>query len=320
MATGSDELEQFKTQINLCDYAESLGFTFDRKQSSKRNAVMRHASGAKIAILKRSTGHWVYINTHGSDSGSIVDFVQAQKSLSIGKVRKELRPWISGTVSLRSREPELKEAYSLEPADQDLAQVADSWMRAKLRRSTDRYLRSRGIPEAVLNDPIFLDRIRVDDRNNTIFPHWNAASDLCGFEIKNDSFTGFSPGGEKGLWCSRPRMVDRVMVICETAIDSLSVATLFGTEAKRFFSTAGQCSPHQIDCLASAAENMPDNSSIWLAVDNDDGGKRLASLIRKELEAKTANISIVDKIPEQIGSDWNDVVRARLTTSNIPSF
>ncbi len=321
MATGNEELEQFKTQINLCEYAASLGFIIDRKQSSQRNAVMRHANGDKIAVVRRSAGHWVYTNTHGSDSGSIVDFVQTQKSFSIGQVRKELRPWVNGAgPSKTTRKPELSEGYKLLPATQYLTKVADNWMLAKVPRSTDPYLRLRGISKAVLEAPVLLDRIRIDERRNTIFPHWNVAGDLCGYEIKNKSFTGFSPAGEKGLWCSRPRMDDRIMVVCESAIDALSVATLFGTQSKRFFSTAGQCSPQQIKCLVSAVQNMPNKVTVWLALDNDDGGKRLASHIRQELEGHIQNNHIIDKLPGGIGTDWNDELRARLKSSNGLSF
>lgn len=310
MATGDDELEQFKTQINLCEYAASIGFETDRKQSSKRNAVMRNSQGDKIAIVRRSTGHWVYINTHGQDSGSIIDFVQAQKSLSIGQVRKELRPWISGKVSSRISFTDEREEFKILPIDRDLSKVNEHWRQTRSLQADDQYLPKRGISNAVLEDPIFADRIRVDHRSNMIFPHWNVRGEFCGFEIKNQGFTGFSPSGEKGLWCSRPQPNDQIMVISESAIDALSMATLFGISNKRFFSTGGQCSLQQLACLKSAINNMPIPPVIWLAMDNDDGGKRLVDGIRAGLESVSTSFhQMVDKRPEIQGSDWNDILR-----------
>jgi hypothetical protein len=58
----------------------------------------------------------------------------------------------------------------------------------------------RKIPAHILTDPLFADRIRVDEHGNAIFPHFNLRDGLCGYEIKNRAFTGFASGGVKGLW------------------------------------------------------------------------------------------------------------------------
>jgi len=81
MQTRNDELEQFKTKINLCEYAASLGFLLDRKNSSRCSAVMRHSSGEKVVIARTSSRHWVYFSVHGanSDSGTIIDFIQMRR-------------------------------------------------------------------------------------------------------------------------------------------------------------------------------------------------------------------------------------------------
>jgi hypothetical protein len=45
----------------------------------------------------------------------------------------------------------------------------------------------------------FAGHIRIDVRGNAVFPHIDRDG-VCGYEIKNRNFTGFAPGGEKGLW------------------------------------------------------------------------------------------------------------------------
>jgi len=315
MATGNDELEQFKTQINLCEYAQSNGFQLDRKQSSRASAVMRHVCGDKIVIARRPSGHWVYFNVHGNDSGSIIDFVASRKSLSLGSIRKELRPWVNGGGGVNAAEPDQMfpksslEQFQLVPSTPDIERVSYEWSLSRAIASIDAYLPSRGICQAIIDDPVFENRIRVDRRGNCIFPHWSREEILCGFEIKNNGFTGFSPGGEKGLWCSRPRSTDTIMVVCESAIDALSIAAIYDTTDKRFFSTAGTCSPRQVQSLLSASSQMNAGTTIWLAFDNDDGGRHMASELRSNLLNEKVVLKIIDKLPVLPGQDWNDVLQ-----------
>ena len=316
MTTRNNELERFKTKINFCEYAESLGFVLDKRGSSRCSAVMRHANGDKIVVARTASRHWVYFNVHGvsarpnGDSGTIIDFVQARKKLSLGEVRKELRPWLGNAPPFPVRPP-TQLPVNLRPTEHDAAKVLGTWMNGKQIGDTQAFLvNDRRIPCSVLADPIFADRLRIDRRSNILFPHWNRNGSLCGYEVKNRSFTGFAPGGTKGLWCSRPLTADHVMVLAETAIDALSVAAIFGTDGKRFFSTAGQISPSQATCICSAVSRMPANAEIWLAFDHDNGGLQLAQQVKDALVTLTNNTrKVIMSLPPNFGEDWNDVLR-----------
>lgn len=306
----SDELEQFKTQINLCEFAASKGFVIDPKQSSRASAVMRHSTGDKIIVARSPSRHWMFFNVHDSrDRGTIIDFLQFRDRLSLGEVRKQLRLWLghpeSEILTTVSRHPDLV------PSEFDVTRVHAVWWDA-LPPLQNRYLeQQRQIPEAIFLHPIFSDRIRVDRRQNLLFAH-HSLDGICGFEMKNEGFTGFSPGGVKGLWCSRPRPEDEELVVCETAIDALSYATLFGTEGRRFVSTAGQLSPLQRELLKSAAQKLGDYGSIVLALDNDAGGRQLAASLQALLaEVDLGHRQVVTSLPEPEGNDWNDVLRTK---------
>ena len=174
----------------------------------------------------------------------------------------------------------------------------------------------RGISADVQSHPIFRDRIRIDRRGNAVFPHFNPS--LCGFELKNGNatkttFTGFSPGGVKALACSRPRETDRIAIICETSVDMLSLADLEGTKERRFFSTAGQISPMQMECLRSAISKM-NHPTVLLAFDHDDGGRKLANQVTEALQG--INADLIEHFPPTPGDDWNDVLK---TNRNIVS-
>ncbi|GAB5407342.1 MAG: hypothetical protein Aurels2KO_55730 [Aureliella sp.] len=305
------ELEELKKSIDLREYAVSVGFELIRKQSSRHSSVMKHANGDKIVVARMPWDHYVYFNVHAGssdDSGSIIDFVQARESCSLGEVRKKLRGWTrSSGNSSRSQTPLVP---SLEPSTQDAARVFANWTKACLIDEHHDYLvAERRIPAATIGDPKFAGRLRSDFRGNVLFAHHNAGG-LCGYEVKNRGFTGFSPGGLKGLMFSRPNDSDSTMVISETAIDMLSVAAIEGTDGRRFFSLAGQPSPAQIALLQSAAQKMPvEKPTALLAVDNDEAGRRMAQILRSALAPFCSEV--VEHLPPAAGQDWNDVLKAQ---------
>lgn len=307
-----EELLYFK-RLDLQQYAESRGFVVDARASSRSSTVMRRINGDKIGIGKTTANTFVFYNYKTDEGGSILDFVISLDGGTLGTARRTLRDY-TGSADF-SRAPSSTLPFRLQPSQHDAARVLAAWMNAKpIGQSGHPYLtKHRGIDVAVQNDPIFRDRIRID-RGNALFPHFNQ-SGLCGFEIKNGNtsgttFTGFSPGGVKGLACSRPRDSDVEMVLCETSIDMLSVASAEGIHGRRFFSTAGQFSVHQAECLRSAAAKMPSQAKrILLAFDNDEAGRALASRVRDVLAESP--LDIVDHFPPK-ANDWNDFLLASL--------
>ncbi len=308
----AEELDRFK-RIDLVAYAGMRGYVIDRRKSTRNSVVMRHANGDKIGIGKTPSGMFVFYNYKGDESGTIVDLVQALDGGTLGDVRKTLRAY-DGSAAPLAASPTLP--FELQPSQHDASRILANWMKTKpIGAKGHPYLTShRGIPVDVQHDPIFKGRIHIDDRGNAVFPHYNQFG-LCGYELKNGNasgttFTGFSPGGVKGLACSRPLPGDCEMVICETAIDMLSVASLEGTGHRRFFSTSGQISPMQAECLRAAAAKMPSrNAKIVLALDNDDGGRMIANRLRDILQP--IELPIIEHFPPQNGQDWNDVLLDR---------
>lgn len=309
-----DELEDFKTRIDIRDVMASRGCVVDPKQSSRAYTVLRHANGDKLIVTRKANRHWIYANAHDNrDRGTVIDFLGSRDRVTLGEIRKELRPWLAGGLTLTSPRLSLPE---LVPSQHDTARVVGAWENAKPTKDRHPYLEDeRGIPVSVLADPIFADRIRIDHRGNALMSHLNA-NGLCGFEIKNRGFTGFATGGTKGLGCSRPRPTDQELIVCETWIDLLSLAAIEGTEGKRFLSVAGQISPAQEAMLVSAARKMPQGSTVVLALDNDEGGEKLAAQIGQALSGHAIQMHT----PPRQGDDWNDVLRRnRLSEPESPT-
>ena len=93
--THDSELEAFKTAIDLRTYAAALGYELDRRESWRGSSVLRSRDGDKVIVKRDRDQHYVYFSVRDEgDNGSIIDFAMRRKSLNLGQVRKELRPWI----------------------------------------------------------------------------------------------------------------------------------------------------------------------------------------------------------------------------------
>lgn len=297
------ELERFKTEINITEVAASLGYTIDAKESGDIVTMMRHPDGDKIAVRRGDkTGFWIYCsNRDPNDNGTILDFFKARGCFSFRDVCEECRRWLGG------EKPRVKPSAfvkDLIPISRDRDLVLLAWERA--RAAPLPYLAKRGIKPEVLTLPAFAGCIRRDPRGNAIFPHFDKLG-LCGFEIKNQGFTGFSAGGLKGLWYSKATPEARRLVFCESAIDALSYFILNQDENEtRVMSTGGTMNPSQPDLIRAAMEKMPKGSEVVLAFDNDEGGERLAEEVRA---LAPSSVTIRRPLPPVGCKDWNDALK-----------
>lgn len=302
-----EELERFKTLVNLSEFAASRGFELDRRESSRNSAVMRHPDGDKI-IIARNEGNtnWIFFSVRDDrENGTIIDFIQQREGGNLGQVRKILRGWLG------SSRPAVQLplfVQDLEPVSRDRVGVIAAWERAERCLSLP-YLTARGLGPEVLSLPIFSGCVRVDRRGNAIFPHYDKAG-LCGFEIKNNDFTGFAAGGVKGLWFTQAKPTDKELVLTESAIDALSFHVLQKGFFTRYMSTGGALNPQQPALIRGAIEKLPAGAGVLLAFDNDEGGEKLAA----EVDAVAPAGREVRRIlpDKKHGKDWNDILKNQL--------
>src|SRR5271169_3917641 len=138
-----DELQKFKTGVNLSEFAASRGYALDRRESSRNSAVMRRPDGDKIIIAKNeASGDWIYFSVRDDrDNGTIIDFLQRRGGGSLGEVRKTLRAWLG---SPRPAMPVAAYVQTLFPISRDRAAVIAAWNSARVCLSLP-YLTSRGL-------------------------------------------------------------------------------------------------------------------------------------------------------------------------------
>ncbi|MCC7389431.1 MAG: DUF3991 and TOPRIM domain-containing protein [Phycisphaerales bacterium] len=310
------ELDQLK-RLDLRVIAGELGYTINTKRSSRGSAVMDHQSGDRILVAVASDGHFVWCSVHEPASGSCIDLWQRHRGGSLGEVRRALRPFLGSPGSLPPSTPPLPSGTpqggplpALQPIHRDILGVRARYDGFQPLGSHHAFLcEERRLPPEILALPGFAERIRVDGRGNAIFPHYNRDG-LCGWEARNRGFMSFAKGGVKGLWCSVPAPTDRRLVIAESAIDALSHAALFGQAEARYISFSGGLNNEQPALLGQAMEQMPPDSTIVAAVDNDDAGDAYIVLLQQiYAEVGRGDLSFEAGRPPIRGSDWNDVLR-----------
>jgi hypothetical protein len=117
-----NELDVFKREIDLRQFAVSLGYQMDRRESWRGSAVLR-SGGDKIVVKRNGNGHYVFFSVRDdNDNGTVIDFLQWRQNLSLGAVRQILRPWI-GRPSI------LPQFSKLEPTSPDRMHVEREFRR-----------------------------------------------------------------------------------------------------------------------------------------------------------------------------------------------
>jgi hypothetical protein len=301
------ELDAFKREIDMRQFAVSLGYEMDRGESWRRSTVLRRG-GDKIVVKRNGNCHYVFFSVRDdSDNGTIIDFLQQRENLSLGAVRRILRPWIG-----RSATP--AQFPRLEPTSPNRMRVESAY-RSMVNALRHPYLEhQRRLPARLLSSPRFAGRVRIDRHGNAVFPHFDTTG-LCGYEIKNHGFTGFAAGGEKGLWFSHAGPDDRRLVLAESAIDAMSHAALFpdDEDRTRYASLGGKPNSKQPGLVQSTIARLPEGAQIVAAFDADEAGRMLANMVglavARAVGERGRNLIFQVHLPTEEGEDWNQVLQ-----------
>ncbi|TQF13423.1 DUF3991 domain-containing protein [Myxococcus llanfairpwllgwyngyllgogerychwyrndrobwllllantysiliogogogochensis] len=302
-----NELERFKSHINLPEYAATLGYTFSRQESSRAAVTMRHPDTDDKVIIKRGgDGHYVYFSVRDdNDNGTIIDFCQRRRRGSLGEVRKELRGYIGDS---RPKPPLPEYVHALEIADADRPGVQKR-VNQMVQPATSLYLNGRGIRPETLTDSRFVGTWREDSRGNAIFLHRDVEG-ISGYEVKNRGYTGFAKGGVKAVWASNAKVTDTTLAFTEATIDAFSYHQLRGGPDHRYASTGGALSPHQHELIGKMIRKMPPHGVVITAFDKDAIGDKLAATITEIAATANPGIRVVRDVPS-IGKDWNDELKLK---------
>lgn len=293
----------FKQSVNLSQYAAGQGYELDRQKSTRSSLVMRHAASGDKIIVSKKGANWVYFSvSNDTDNGTIVDFIANRTAKTLPEIGKELAAWTGGAGALPVYVlPDVQE----QGYDRARIQKAFRWM--KPTTANPYLITERKIPVNILNHPRFAGRVFQDRYGNAVFPHEDGQG-VCGLELKNADKGVFMRGSEKALWLGNIDLADTVLTLGEAAIDALSHFTLFRPQGASYGAVSGGMKDKQFDFLATIIKKMPKLEKIILAVDNDEGGEKIASRIETYFAGKFTG-EIIRHVPEWEGMDWNEVLK-----------
>lgn len=305
MINCTDEIERFKTEINISEYLADQGFEWDRKASCPAYCVMRK-DDKKYVIRTEIDSHRVYIDAHNKgDCGSVIDACQNLTGKNLGQVRKELRPYIGSDHQPPQHNEYQKVITRTEP---DFLKVLDDWNEGMEPFETG-YLEDRGISPYTIS--IYKDSIRQTNMGTFLFCHKSInAPKISGYEYKNQGYAGFSKGGQKGLCLFRntsdPSKVKK-MVITETAIDALSYAEIDDRrEDTVYVSIGGNPSGEQVLQIMHTVKKL--KCEVVHAYDNDRGGNQIYKAISEHVPGQRS-------LPKM--KDWNEDLQEQVRVERV---
>ncbi|RLD23666.1 MAG: hypothetical protein DRI70_09050 [Bacteroidetes bacterium] len=301
------ELERFKNEIDLMEYALAHNYTnFDSNQSSRTCVVLRRQEdNGKIAVSRAHDGHWIYYDFIRGKGGTILDFAMQHTGCNLGQTRKELRKRLHCNVNSFSQTAHLPKPLS---ATKNRYRVAWEYADTSPIIRNHHYLESRGIDTEFILSDRFAGMVRCDRSRNICFPYFDFKG-LAGIEKRNHNFKSYTKGGSKGLWRSNLMEGDSKAVICEAPIDVLSYAKLHhdNNDRTRYFAVGGQISRFQWELIDGLVEKYRSREmTIILAFDNDPAGKGYILQFQK----RYSRVELILDLPPQEGRDWNDVLQS----------
>ncbi|MCR5890802.1 toprim domain-containing protein [Hymenobacter sp. J193] len=313
-----NELDRFKRDIDLVDYAERQGYQI--KKEGKRGDWHQLEKDGEVLIVTRKDDHQVYLNTGDDrDKGSVIDFAKTRggdgHGLNLGQVRQQLREYLNdGPAPTRAYAPaaDVTRLNALSVGNPDHERQAEEDRRTRLisevlgvkRELTDRtYLHGRGIEDQTIDSPAFQGRIFTAQQNehkNTAFPLYNAEG-LASVEQKNEHYKNLLPLPKNGIWVSHPTegkgtQVERI-IVSESAIDSLSHHQLkSGQDQKNtiYIATSGTPTEAQVALIQRVIDKQ-EPREVVLANDRDAGGRQFNMNYLNELHPARPLVPVAEQ-------------------------
>lgn len=297
------DFDRFKREINLIQYAASLGYQIYRKKSTRNSVAMRSDYDDKVIISKRS-GKWVYFSVYDDqDNGTIIDFIMNRTTKPLPEIIVELKAWM-GVMNFCT-DPSRYVSYVQEKkADPTRIKRLFNYCSPVYKHD---YLESRGLSAETLSSSRFQRRVFKDRFNNAVFPHFKDKQ-VCGLELKSKNTNLFVRGSEKTLWRSNIRIGDHALIISETPIDAISYQMLHSPSQAFYVATCGGFSSLQANIL-SRLLCLSKIREIRLIMDNDPGGDQLTDRLSDLINQVGFEGSVSRHSPETRGLDWNDILK-----------
>lgn len=308
--------QKIKEQVELPELLSHFGYNLKKGGHLGRGKWHVFEGDDTLVVFKGRGGDWMYFNAQDDrDKGSVIDWMKNRMSSDrIAGISQ-----LPGRNLWQSVNDHFRTYLNL-PEEQrprlDLPPIVETAPGEKFHSiytqhcrplENTAYLEGRGITKSTIENPQFAGRIlnqlyTVQKEGmpaktfiNTAFPAYHEGR-VVGLELKGEGFKGQAPESQftRSLWLSKlpEGQPAAVLVVSESALDTLSYAQLHPAERALYASTAGTLTQNKIFELQRLLreEQIP---AIRAAFDNDAQGHHFDTRLLAGLASEQNSMRLV---------------------------
>lgn len=286
-----DELAELRQRVDCRTVLERAGWELDARESTRRAAKYRQGAGHIVIVTHEGKG---WFDPLDDKRGDVIALAQHVWGGNLGHARKNLRP----LAGIAPKLVPLRHGAEVVPIEGD-----QLWQQAQQLRPGSQawvYLtEQRSLPVASVEHALKVGALREGIYGTMWALHQGVSGQITGWEMRGPGYKGFAKGGTKTLfWLGHPPVADRV-VVTESAIDAMSLASIEDwPDGTIYASTGGGFGPETEAVLRGF---LPRHAQLVAATDQGVGGDILASRLH-EL-ARGCGVVFARILPE--AKDWN---------------
>lgn len=304
MSTFIDEIKK----IPITDYAERIGFELVKK-GSRYVSLKEHDS---VMIDTEKNAYWQnseFTMGKKGGAGSVIDFAMNMKGLDLNAALRELAT-MYGIEGNRSATVQFKTPTYKKPSNEKKREAGDIELppAAKNNDAVIKYLtEKRHINPQIVQS--FIDRglLYQDDKRNCVFHtdrfgcKRSTGEKRFAIDLKGNDYAEcfYVPPQKKSV-------LNRTIIVTEAVIDQMSVMSFLADKrdynAYCYLALTGT---NKTASLFNALKRNPELTTVVLALDNDEAGRKATKEVMDEL--KERGINCVD-YPAKEGKDWNEYI------------
>ena len=291
MSTDHDELAELRQRVDCRIVLERGGWEMDAQESSRRAVKYRQGAGRIVIVTHEGRGWFDPLN---DKRGDVIALAQHVWGGTLGHARKNLRP----LAGIAPKLVPLRQGAAVVPINGERL-----WRQAQHLRSGSRawayLIERRALPASTVDRAVKIGALREGVHGTMWAQHQGASGRITGWEMRGPYYKGFAKGGTKSLfWLGHPPVADRI-VVTESAIDAMSLASIEDwREGTLYASTGGGFGP---ETEAALRKFLPRHARLIAATDRGTGGEILASRLHDL--ATSCGTDFTRLVPE--AKDWN---------------
>lgn len=286
----SEQAEQARN-TNLVEFLSG------REELVKMDNHGRYRHKYHDSLIFRGAFYWW--NSRGED-GNAVDFMKSFYGMDYPTAVAEL---INTSISETKKRHE--SATNTVHVSKDFCLPA---INKDMRRTFAYLIKTRCIDTSIVQNLAKEKLIMQDERGNAVFPWLNENRQVIGAELNgtltDKRFKGISEGSLYGYGYNITIGNPARLCAFESAIDLLSFWSIYKDKLQDVLLVSMGGLKEEV--LTGFLERHTSLTDVYLAVDNDDAGKRFIEAIQAKMEA-------IPKLPPVGFKDWNDYLRKKAT-------